>query len=262
MKTFTRNPVTTFGLIACLCAATMTGSEAIAQNGVLDLRRAGSPAVAASAQTAANRSYVQTQQYETTHYGHHGQPIYYKTFDIVVHPGRHKAVKVHLHPSTPYAITAQHNPGSVYPQVYPPPPDDVKLRVMRYWNGHLKMDRHMTGLGSASLSLTSTHWGVRPYVIKVYNHSSYAQRFQLTVSAQQAVQPQPRPIYRPLPQPIIQPPIGNPGRPPFGFNPPAIGKPPIHRPDRDRVIGVVRKKGVPANPPLIKIPEIKLPGIN
>jgi len=117
-----------------------------------------------------------------TQAGQHRQPLDYKTFEFSVHPGQYKKITVTLRKSTHYSITAQHNPMSVYPQVFPPPPDDVKLRVLRFWKGHKKMDKHTSGLGSASMSFKSTHHGDRQYVIKVYNKSNSKKRFRLTVN--------------------------------------------------------------------------------
>ena len=114
--------------------------------------------------------------------GQHRQPINHETFDFHVVPGQYKKIRVFLRKSTHYSITAQHNPASVYPRIFPPPPDDVKLRVLRFWKGHKKMDRHETGLGSASMSLETTHHGDREYIIKVYNKSGSKKRFRLTVS--------------------------------------------------------------------------------
>jgi hypothetical protein len=113
--------------------------------------------------------------------GNYGQPSDDKTLSFSVHPGGFKIVKVRLRKSTHYSITARHDPESFYPQVFPPPPHDVKLRVLRFWQGHLKMDKHKSGLGSASMSIEGTHHGDRDYVIKVYNKSPVKKHFRLTI---------------------------------------------------------------------------------
>ncbi len=113
----------------------------------------------------------------------HREPIDHKAYYFSVHPGEYKQIKVLLRKSTHYTVGVGHNPPNNYPTIYPPPRDDVKLRVMRFWKGNKKMDKYDSGLGSASMRFQSTHHGHREYIIKVYNKSGSKQNFRLTVSS-------------------------------------------------------------------------------
>ena len=81
--------------------------------------------------------------------------------NIYLPPGQTQWIKVKLQYRGNYKLTVQSD--SVYPQIYPPPRNDLEVGVKRYWNHQLRFKKSASGLGSATLHFQAYDHKIDPH---------------------------------------------------------------------------------------------------
>lgn len=114
-----------------------------------------------------------------------GSPVvdrrYTRTFEV--HGKSWDCFYLTLKRNQQYRVVVEHVQPEVYPAVYRPNFYDMKLRIKRYWRGHLKSDSgYLKGTGRVQYDVSGVHFGDRPFKFCVFNALKKDKRFRITVT--------------------------------------------------------------------------------